>query len=116
MPLKSYGCNKALGIVALAVALSSVLPGPLAFAADASLPSTSSPSATAVWQLLAGALIWLMPAGLAMLAAGLTRAKNASHATFMTFFGCAIAVVAFWAGGFAVAHGGSGFFLNHSDT
>ncbi len=113
---KTYVSNKPLGIVALAVALSSVLPGPLARAADPSVPSLSTQSATAVWQLLAGALIWLMPAGLAMLAAGLTRAKNASHTTFMTFFGCAIAVIAFWAGGFAVAHGGSGFFLNHADA
>jgi Amt family ammonium transporter len=55
-----------------------------------------------------------MPGGLAMLAAGLTRAKNASHTTFMTFFGCAIAVIAFWAGGFAIVHGGSGFFLGRS--
>jgi len=57
-----------------------------------------------------------MPAGLAMLAAGLTRAKNASHTTFMTFFGCAIAVVAFWAGGFAIVHGGSGLLLRHLHT
>jgi Amt family ammonium transporter len=114
MRLKSHAFNKALGIVALAVALLSVLPGPLALAAV--FPSPSLPAQpTAAWQLLAGALIWLMPAGLAMLAAGLTRAKNASDTTFMTFFGCAIAVVAFWAGGFAVAHGRSGFFLNHSD-
>lgn len=115
MRLKSSVSNKALGIVALAGALICVLPGPLALAADSPAPSLPTQSATAAWQLLAGALIWLMPAGLAMLAAGLTRAKNASDTTFMTFFGCAIAVVAFWAGGFAVAHGRSGFFLNHSD-
>jgi ammonium transporter, Amt family len=118
MWLKSYVGNKPLGIAALAVALFSLLPGPLAYAADAFSSSLASPtqSSTAAWQLLAGALIWLMPAGQAMLAAGLTRAKNASHTTFMTFFGCAIAVVAFWAGGFAVVHGGSGFFLSHSDA
>jgi Amt family ammonium transporter len=116
MWLKIYVGNKPLGMVALAVALSGVLPGPLARAADSPSLSLPTPSATAAWQLLAGALIWLMPAGLAMLATGLTRAKNASHTTFMTFFGCAIAVVAFWAGGFAIVHGGSGFFLSHSDT
>src|ERR1035438_9893575 len=86
MWLKSYASNKPLGIVALTVALSGVLPGPLAFAADFPPPPLPTESATTAWQLLAGALIWLMPAGLAMLAAGLTRAKNASHTTFMTFF------------------------------
>jgi ammonium transporter, Amt family len=115
MRLRSFASTKALGIVALAAALISVLPGPLALAADSPSTSLPVPSATVSWQLLAGALIWLMPAGLAMLAAGLTRAKNASDTTFMTFFGCAIAVVAFWAGGFAVVHGRSGFFLNRSD-
>jgi Amt family ammonium transporter len=73
------------------------------------------PSAATLWPFTAVALIWLMPAGLAMFAAGLTRAKNASLTTFMAFFGCAIAVLAFWVGGFAVAHGGNGFFLSHLD-
>jgi Amt family ammonium transporter len=114
MRLKSDVSNKTLAIVALAAAIAGVLPGPLARAADASPPPLPTQSTTAAWQLLAGALIWLMPAGLAMLAAGLTRAKNASHTTFMTLFGCAIAVVAFWAAGFAIVHRGSGFFLNHS--
>jgi ammonium transporter, Amt family len=109
--------SKMSGIVVLVVTLLSVLPGPAAQAAEvASLPSSAMGDANAPWQLLTGALIWLMPAGLAMLAAGLTRAKNASHTTFMTFFGCAIGVVAFWAGGFAIVQGGSGFFLRHLDT
>lgn len=116
MWLKSNHSNKPLGIVALVAALVSVLPGPLARAADFSPPSLPAQTANAPWQLLAGALIWLMPAGLAMLAAGLTRAKNASHTTFTTLFGCAIAVLAFWAGGFAVVHGGAGFFLSRLDV
>jgi Amt family ammonium transporter len=115
MPLKSSASNKALGIAALAVTLAGVLPGPLAFAADIPPPSLPAPSPNAAWPLPAAALIWLMPAGLAMLATGLTRAKNASDTTFMTFFGCAVAIVTFWATGFALVHG-SGLFLNHVDA
>ncbi|HTS18705.1 MAG TPA: ammonium transporter [Verrucomicrobiae bacterium] len=99
--------------MALAAALSSVLSGPLACAADSPPATTPTPSAAGLSLFTASALIWLMPAGLAMLAAGLTRAKNASHTAFMTFFGCAIAVVGFWIGGFAVVRGGNGFFLSH---
>ncbi|HVM62426.1 MAG TPA: ammonium transporter [Verrucomicrobiae bacterium] len=99
-------------MIALAAALTSLLPGPLACAADSSPASTPMPSASGLLPFVPTALIWLMPAGLAMLAAGLTRAKNASHTAFMTFFGCAIAIIGFWIGGFAVVHGGSGFFLN----
>jgi Amt family ammonium transporter len=66
-----------------------------------------------LWQFLTGSLVFIMPAGFAMLATGLTRAKNASHTAFMTLFGCAIAIVAFWIGGYAVMRGGSGFLLRH---
>ena len=116
MRLKSHAL-KSFGIVALAVTLCSVLPGPTALAVDLP-PESSSPVALplAVWQFLAGSLVLLMPAGLAMLATGLTRAKNASHTAFMTFFGCSIAIVAFWIAGFAVMHGGSGFFLRYLGT
>jgi Amt family ammonium transporter len=101
-------------VVALAVTLACVLPGPTAQAADIAVqapPSAEYPAA--LWQFLTGCLVFLMPAGLAMMAAGLTRAKNASHTTFMVFFGCAISVVVFGIAGFAVMHGGRGLFLRH---
>ena len=46
-------------------------------------------------------LALLMPAGLALLATGLCRDKNAAHTMFMTFFGSVIAVAGFWICGLA---------------
>ena len=56
----------------------------------------------------------LIPAGLALLATGLTRAKNATHTGFMIFFGGALAVLGLWAVGFGILNGG-GFFLRHTN-
>ena len=57
----------------------------------------------------------LIPAGLALLAAGLTRSKNATHTGFMIFLGGAIAVLGTWAVGFGVMTG-SGYFLRQTST
>jgi Amt family ammonium transporter len=104
---------KTFGILALAVTLSSVLPGSTAHAIEIAIGPPTVENPVVLWQFFTGSLVFFMPAGLAMLATGLTRAKNASHTAFMTFFGCAIAIVGFWIGGFAVMRGGSGFFLRH---
>ena len=55
----------------------------------------------------------LIPAGLALVATGLTRAKNATHTGFMIFFGSALAILGIWAVGFGLITGG-GFFLRHT--
>src|SRR5271169_4998446 len=112
MRLKSHA-SKTFGILALAVTLVGVLPGPTAHAVEIAVEPPPMEYPIMLWQFLTGSLVFLMPAGLAMLATGLTRAKNASQTAFMTFFGCAIAIVAFWAGGFAIMRGGSGFLLRH---
>jgi hypothetical protein len=112
MRLKGHAF-KTFGILALAVTLFSVLPGPTAHAVEIAIEPATVENPVVLWQFLTGSLVFLMPAGLAMLATGLTRAKNASHTAFMTFFGCAIAIIGFWIGGFAVMRGGSGFFLRH---
>jgi len=57
----------------------------------------------------------LIPAGLVLVATGLTRAKNATHTGFMIFFGGAIAVLGLWAVGFGVITGGGFFLRNTSD-
>jgi len=55
----------------------------------------------------------LIPAGIAMLATGLTRAKNATHTGFMIFVGSALATLGVWAIGFGVITG-SGYFLRQT--
>ncbi len=45
----------------------------------------------------------LMPAGFALLAAGLCRARNAAHTIFMTLFAAVAAVAGFWICGFALS-------------
>jgi Amt family ammonium transporter len=112
MRLKGHAF-KAFGILALAVTLSSVLPGSTAHAIEIAIGPPTVENPVVLWQFFTGSLVFFMPAGLAMLATGLTRAKNASHTAFMTFFGCAIAIIGFWIGGFAVMRGGSGFFLRY---
>src|ERR1017187_1749291 len=111
MRLKGH-TSKKFGILALVGALG-VLPGPTAHAVEIAIEPPSVEYPFMIWQFLTGSLVFLMPPGLAMLATGLTRAKNASHTAFMTFFGCAIAIVGFWIAGFAVSRGGSGFFLRY---
>ena len=49
----------------------------------------------------------LIPAGLALLATGLTRAKNATHTGFMVFFGGALAILGLWAVGFGALNAGA---------
>src|ERR1035438_1443561 len=112
MRLKGHAF-KTYGILALAVTLSSVLPGSTAHAIEIAIGPTTVENPVVLWQFLTSSLVFLMPAGLAMLATGLTRAKNASHTAFMTFFGCAIAIISFWIGGVAVVDGGRGVFLRH---
>ena len=111
MRLKSHTFKK-FGILALAGTIG-VLPGPTAHAVEIAIEPPTVDYPVMLWQFLTGSLVFLMPPGLAMLATGLTRAKNASHTAFMTFFGCAIAIVGFWLAGFAVMRGGSGFFLRY---
>jgi hypothetical protein len=84
MWLKSHASKK-FGILALAVTLG-VLPGPTAHAVEIAIEPPTVEYPVMLWQFLTGSLVFLMPPGLAMLATGLTRAKNASHTAFMTFF------------------------------
>jgi len=57
---------------------------------------------------------FVMPAGFALLAAGLCRAKNAAHTIFMTLFAPVMAVAGFWICGFALSRcGAAGFLLRN---
>lgn len=61
-----------------------------------------------VWTLVAGFLVMLMQAGFAMVETGFTRAKNAAHTMTMNFMVYGIAMLAYWAVGFAIQAGGVG--------
>src|SRR5436189_73903 len=61
-----------------------------------------------VWTLVAGFLVMFMQAGFAMVETGFTRAKNAAHTITMNFMVYSIAMLAYWAVGFALQAGGVG--------
>ena len=61
-----------------------------------------------VWTLVAGFLVMFMQAGFAMVETGFTRAKNAAHTMTMNFMVYGIAMLAYWAIGFALQAGGVG--------
>jgi len=61
-----------------------------------------------VWTLVAGFLVMFMQAGFAMVETGFTRAKNAAHTFAMNFMVYGIAMLAYWAIGFALQAGGIG--------
>jgi Amt family ammonium transporter len=58
------------------------------------------------WVLLTGFLVLFMQVGFAMLVTGLTRAKNAAHMMMMNIAAFAVAMLAYYAVGFAFQFGG----------
>ena len=74
--------------------------------ADASAANTVA--INFVWTLVAGFLVMFMQAGFAMVETGFTRAKNAAHTITMNFMVYGIAMIAYWAVGFALQAGGVG--------
>jgi Amt family ammonium transporter len=61
-----------------------------------------------VWTLVAGFLVMLMQLGFCMVETGFTRAKNAAHTASMNFMVYGVAMIAYWAVGFAIQAGGVG--------
>ena len=61
-----------------------------------------------VWTLVAGFLVMLMQLGFCMVETGFTRAKNAAHTAAMNFMVYGVAMMAYWAVGFAIQAGGVG--------
>src|SRR3989440_9301514 len=103
----------------VALGLLLALACPLVLAAQAvpadSLAKTANAAAAAntvainfVWTLVAGFLVMFMQAGFAMVETGFTRAKNAAHTITMNFMVYGIAMLAYWAVGFALQAGGVG--------
>ncbi len=59
-----------------------------------------------VWLLMTGFLVLFMQVGFAFLVTGLTRAKNAGHMMMMNIAAFAVALIAYYAVGFAFHFGG----------
>src|SRR5436190_12083988 len=96
---------------ALAVLLG--VPAPAA-AAGPNLPDTASAVDT-TWVIVAGILVMFMQAGFALLEIGFSRMKNAGAGVAKVLMNFSIASLAYWACGFAIAFGGSGWFAgNHA--
>ncbi len=62
-----------------------------------------------IWTLIAGFLVFLMQLGFAFLGAGLIRSKNTVNYMTKSFMDFCIASLGFWAFGFALMFGGSGW-------
>ncbi|HEX6966729.1 MAG TPA: ammonium transporter [Gemmatimonadaceae bacterium] len=78
-------------------------------AADAArLAAANAVAINMVWTLLAAFLVMFMQTGFAMVESGFTRAKNAGHTMAMNFMVYGIAMLAYWAVGFALQMGGTG--------
>lgn len=61
-----------------------------------------------IWTLIAGALVFFMQAGFALVETGFTRRKNAGHTMLMNMMVFAIGLIAFFICGFAMMFGGKG--------
>jgi Amt family ammonium transporter len=119
--MKARGLRRSVGlgllallVCPLALAAQGVPAAPGALATD-SLAKAANAAAAAntvainfVWTLLTGFLVMFMQAGFAMVETGFTRAKNAAHTFAMNFMVYGIAMLAYWAVGFALQAGGLG--------
>lgn len=63
------------------------------------------------WVLIAGALVFFMQAGFALVEAGFTRSKNTTNILFKNLMDFCIGTLAFWVVGYGIMFGvGNGFF------
>lgn len=85
------------------------LMGPLAASALAAEPDQATIVAAIdnVWVVMAGALVFLMQAGFALVEAGFTRAKNTANIAMKNFMDFSVGALVYWAIGFGLAYGGS---------
>src|SRR2546427_1874189 len=115
LPLETAAMKGSVAVgLLLSMAWPLTLSAQAAPAAD-SLAQAASAAAAAntvainfVWTLVAGFLVMFMHAGFAMVETGFTRAKNAAHTMTMNFMVYGIAMLAYWAVGFALQAGGVG--------
>src|SRR5216683_2143666 len=112
---RSVGLGLLMAVVCpLVLAAQGVPTAPAALPVDSLLKAATAAAAANtvainfVWTLVAGFLVMFMQAGFAMVETGFTRAKNAAHTFAMNFMVYGIAMLAYWAIGFALQAGGIG--------
>src|SRR3989454_5067873 len=105
--LLAFAFPLALVAQGIPAAPAAVTPDSLARAANAAA-AANTVAINFVWTLVAGFLVMFMQAGFAMVETGFTRAKNAAHTFTMNFMVYGIAMMAYWAVGFALQAGGGG--------
>src|SRR6266446_6018375 len=112
---RSVGLALLMAVVCpLVLAAQGVPTAPAALPVDSLLKAANAAAAANtvainfVWTLVAGFLVMFMQAGFAMVETGFTRAKNAAHTFAMNFMVYGIAMLAYWAIGFALQAGGIG--------
>ena len=100
-------------LILLAVLL--MVPVAGAFAEDLSSDEIKA-AFDAIWLIVAGALVFFMQAGFAMVETGLTRAKNAGNIIMKNLMDFSVGALMYWAVGWALMYGESiGGFLGGSD-
>ena len=102
-----------MAALALALAAFFIVRGLVLAQADPSGADTLAADPTAgitfVWTLMAGALVFFMQAGFALLGAGLIRAKNTVNYLTKNILDFAAGGLSFWAFGYAFMFGGSDY-------
>lgn len=95
-----------------------VVATPAAAVAQEAGPSVEQVMLDTMWTLVAAFLVFFLPAGFAMVEAGLTRQKNAANIVMKNLMDFGLSSIAFWAVGFAFMFGAgnahietTGFFL-----
>ena len=69
-----------------------------------------------LWVLMAGVLVFFMQAGFLLLEVGFSRMKNAGTVVAKVIANLSIAALCYWAVGFALAFGGTGWFAGTEGT
>jgi len=73
-------------------------------------PFAQSAQLNTLWVIVAGILVFFMQAGFMLLEVGFSRGKNAGTVVAKILTNLSIASIGYWAVGFALAFGGSGWF------
>ena len=69
-----------------------------------------------LWVVVAGVLVFFMQAGFLLLEVGFSRMKNAGTVVAKVIANLSIAALCYWAVGFALAFGGTGWFAGTEGT